>query len=302
MEQNRLNPSPKVGLSSAQVQSQKAAGLQNAAPEKITRTTGQIFKENICTLFNLFNLIIALALAAVHAWSNLLFIAIILLNTAIGIFQELQAKKLVDKLSLLSLPKADVLRDGAICSLPVEELVRDDVLCLEGGRQICADAILLEGEVEVNESLLTGESDPITKQPGDMVLSGSFVLSGKCRAQVEHVGSDNYATKIAEEAKVHRKVYSELLSSMRKITRFTGFFIVPLGVILFVQAYFFRGDALDASVIGTAAGLLGMLPKGLVLLISIALAAGVIALSKESAGAGAVCAGDAGACGRALPG
>lgn len=281
MEQNRLNPSPKVGLSSAQVQSQKAAGLQNAAPEKITRTTGQIFKENICTLFNLFNLIIALALAAVHAWSNLLFIAIILLNTAIGIFQELQAKKLVDKLSLLSLPKADVLRDGAICSLPVEELVRDDVLCLEGGRQICADAILLEGEVEVNESLLTGESDPITKQPGDMVLSGSFVLSGKCRAQVEHVGSDNYATKIAEEAKVHRKVYSELLSSMRKITRFTGFFIVPLGVILFVQAYFFRGDALDASVIGTAAGLLGMLPKGLVLLISIALAAGVIALSKK---------------------
>ncbi|MBS6511959.1 MAG: HAD-IC family P-type ATPase, partial [Clostridiales bacterium] len=208
----RLNPSAKDGLSSEQVQAQKQAGLQNTAPEKITQTTGQIIRKNVCTLFNLFNLLIALALAAVHAWSNLFFMAIIALNTAIGIFQEIQAKKLVDKLSLLSAPKAQVVRDGQAQTVAVEELVLDDVLCLEGGRQICADAILLEGEIEVNESLLTGESDPVAKRPGDMVLSGSFVLSGKCRAKVEHIGAAGYATKIAEEAKAHRKVNSELLA------------------------------------------------------------------------------------------
>ena len=281
MQENRLNPSPEQGLTQEQVRCQRAAGLQNAAPEKITRTTGQIVKDNVCTLFNLFNLLIALALAAVRAWSNLFFMAIILLNTAIGIFQEIKAKKLVDKLSLLSLPRADVVREGQISSVPVEELVRDDVLLLESGRQICADAIVMEGEIEVNESLLTGESDPVTRQKGDLVLSGSFVLSGKCRAQVEHVGAANYATKIAEEAKAHRKVHSELLASMRKVTRFTGYFILPLGILLFIQAYFLRGDLLSESVIGTAAGLLGMLPKGLVLLISIALAAGVISLAKK---------------------
>ena len=216
-----------------------------------------------------------------QAWSNLFFMAIILLNTAIGIFQEIKAKKLVDKLSLLSLPKAEVVRGGKAMTIPVEELVLDDVLLLESGRQVCADAILLEGEAEVNESLLTGESDPVGKQAGDLLLSGSFVISGKCRARVEHVGSANYATKIAEEARAHRKVHSELLSSMRKVTRFTGYFILPLGILLFIQAYFLRGDLLFESVIGTAAGLLGMLPKGLVLLISIALAAGVISLAKK---------------------
>lgn len=277
----RLNPSAKDGLSSEQVQAQKQAGLQNTAPEKITQTTGQIIRKNVCTLFNLFNLLIALALAAVHAWSNLFFMAIIALNTAIGIFQEIQAKKLVDKLSLLSAPKAEVVRDGQVQTVAVEELVLDDVLCLEGGRQICADAILLEGEIEVNESLLTGESDPVAKRPGDMVLSGSFVLSGKCRAKVEHIGAAGYATKIAEEAKAHRKVNSELLASMRKVTRFTGWFILPLGILLFVQAYFFRGDLLFESVVGTAAGLLGMLPKGLLLLMSIALATGVIRLGRK---------------------
>ena len=277
----RLNPSAKDGLSAEQVLGQKQAGLQNAAPEKISKTTGQIIRDNVCTLFNLFNLLIALALAAVHAWSNLFFMAIIALNTAIGIFQEIQAKKLVDKLSLLSAPRAQVVRDGKMQTVAVEELVLDDILCLEGGRQICADAILLEGEIEVNESLLTGESDPVSKQPGDMVLSGSFVLSGKCRAKVEHIGAANYATKIAEEARAHRKVSSELLASMRKVTRFTGWFILPLGALLFVQAYFFRGDALSESVIGTAAGLLGMLPKGLLLLMSIALATGVIRLGKK---------------------
>lgn len=280
-EQKRLNPSASQGLLEEQVLAQKQAGLQNTAPEPISRTTGQIVKDNVCTLFNLFNLLIALALAAVQAWSNLFFMAIIILNTAIGIFQEIKAKKLVDKLSLLSLPKAEVVRGGRAMAIPVEELVLDDVLLLESGRQVCADAILLEGEVEVNESLLTGESDPVGKQAGDLLLSGSFVVSGKCRARVEHVGSANYATKIAEEARAHRKVHSELLSSMRKVTRFTGYFILPLGILLFIQAYFLRGDLLSESVIGTAAGLLGMLPKGLVLLISIALAAGVISLAKK---------------------
>lgn len=270
-----------AGLISAQVKRKKEEGKQNVIPEKVTKSTGQILKDNICTLFNLFNALIAIALALVGAWSNMLFILIIALNTLIGIVQELHAKKLVDRLSLLSMPTAKVIRDGQALEVPVQELVEEDIVELEAGKQVCADSVILAGEVEVNESLLTGESDPVPKSAGGHLLSGSFIVSGKCRARVEHVGAENYAAKIASEAKRLRGVHSELLSSMQKVTRFTGFFIPPLGILLFLEAFFVRGDTVNHAVVTTAAGLLGMLPKGLVLLISVSLAVGIITLSKK---------------------
>lgn len=251
--------------------------------EMITKTTGQILKDNICTLFNLFNLIIAVALACVQAWSNMFFFLIIVLNTVIGIAQELKAKRLVEKLSLLSMPKAEIERGGVISTVNIEDVQLGDMLLLESGRQVCCDCTIGDGSVEVNESLLTGESDAVSKSNGDMLLSGSSIISGKCRAKVIHVGSDNYASQIANEAKKLKSMNSELVLSMRRVTRFTGFLIIPLGILLFIQALFFRGDAtMYSAVVTTAAGLLGMLPKGLYLLISIGLAAGIISLSKKN--------------------
>ncbi len=276
-----FSPDSNLGLTSEQVEEKRRDGRQNTEPEKVTKTTGQILKDNICTLFNLFNVLIAVALALVGAWSNMLFILIIALNTLIGIAQEIHAKRLVDKLSLLSMPMAKVVRDGKLSEIPVYELVEEDVMELSGGNQVCSDSVILSGAVEVNESLLTGESDPIRKAAGDHLLSGSFIISGKCRACVEHVGMENYASKIAHEAKKLRGVHSELLSSMRKVTRFTGYLIPPLGILLFLEAFYLRGDPINHAVVSTAAGLLGMLPKGLVLLISISLAVGIIALSKK---------------------
>lgn len=234
-----------------------------------------------CTLFNLFNVLIAIALALVGAWSNMMFICIIAVNTLIGIVQELHAKKLVEKLSLLSAPTVRVIRDGKHSEIPIHELVEQDVIELEAGNQVCSDCVILVGEAEVNESLLTGESDPVLKPEGSHLLSGSFIVSGRCRACVEHVGAENYATAIAREAKRLRGIHSELLSSMRKVTHFTAFLIPPLGILLFLEAFLLRGDTLNHAVVTTAAGLLGMLPKGLVLLISISLAVGIITLSRK---------------------
>lgn len=277
----RFSPSWETGLSATEVMSQQKAGLRNSTPEKITQSNGQIIRGNVLTLFNLFNFIIAICLAAVHSYSNIAFLSIIILNICIGIVQEIHAKNLVEKLSLVTMPKAAVIRDGKEAACAIEELVQDDVVVFDMGKQICVDSIVLHGEAEVNESLLTGESDPVLKHAGGHLLSGSFVVSGRCYAQVEHVGLENYASKIAHDVKKYKAVNSRLLRSMQKVTRFTGFFIVPLGLLLFVEAYFFRFDALAPAVVSTSAGLLGMLPKGLVLLISITLATGVIKLSKE---------------------
>lgn len=224
---------------------------------------------------------IAIALALVGAWSNMMFICIIAVNTLIGIVQELHAKKLVEKLSLLSAPTVRVIRDGKHSEIPIHELVEQDVIELEAGNQVCSDCVILVGEAEVNESLLTGESDPVLKPEGSHLLSGSFIVSGRCRACVEHVGAENYAAAIAREAKRLRGIHSELLSSMRKVTHFTAFLIPPLGILLFLEAFLLRGDTLNHAVVTTAAGLLGMLPKGLVLLISISLAVGIITLSRK---------------------
>ena len=269
------------GLTSAEAARLRDMGQGNVPPPPITRSAGQIIRENVCTLFNLFNVLIALALAWVGAWSNLLFILIIALNTVIGIVQELRAKRQVEQIAVLTAPRARVLRDGALRELPVEELVLGDVISLESGRQIPADAKLLSGQVEVDESLLTGESDAVRKAAGADLLSGSVVVSGACTARVERVGADGYAARLTQEARAAAPVRSELLSSMRRVTRFTGFLIPPLGVLLFLQAYALRGEPLFQAVTTTAAGLLGMLPKGLVLLITVSLAVGGARLAKS---------------------
>ena len=252
------------------------------AKETASKTTAQILRDNVCTLFNLLNLLIAIALIAVHAWSNLFFIFVIALNTIIGIAQELKAKRLIEKLTLLSQPNAKIERNGTIRSVPIAEVHEQDILLLESGNQICADAVVRSGGIEVNESLLTGESDAIFKKEGDTLLSGSSVISGTCQATVLHVGSDSYAAKLTKEAKKTKAMHSELVGSMRKVTRLTSLCIVPLGILLFVQALFFRDSSMYDAVVGTSAGLLGMLPKGLYLLISISLAAGIITLSKKN--------------------
>lgn len=270
-----------VGLSYQEVQERKEQGLQNTSQQTITKTIRQILSENIFTLFNLLNILIALALMYVQAWSNILFIFIIIANVMIGILQEVKAKKMIDELSLLIVPTVRVMRDGKEESIHVDEVVMDDVMVLDSGMQICLDACLIDGEIEVNESLLTGEVDPIHKAYGDTILSGSSVISGKCFAQVIHIGKENYSAKLTDEVKKAKKIHSELLDSMHTITKFTTLMILPLGAILFYQAYWIRDASIYDAVVGSSAGLLGMLPKGLVLLISVSLAAGVTKLAKQ---------------------
>ena len=269
------------GLTSEEVRKRIEEGKINSSNTNNLKSNWEIIKDNVCTLFNLFNLIIAVALACVHAYSNMVFILIIIVNVLIGIIQEIHGKNLVKKLSILTTARTKVVRDGKEQEIEVNEIVLDDVVLLSQGDQIPSDAYILEGEIEVNESLLTGESDTILKQYGSKLLSGSFVVSGKCYAKIEKVGDDNFANQIINATKKHKNVNSELLNSMKKVTNFTSFVIIPVGVILFVQAYMFRTNDLQQAVVATAAALLGMLPKGFVLLTSIALESGVIKLAKK---------------------
>ncbi len=269
------------GLTSEEVKERIEKGQVNSSNTNNLKSNWQIVRDNVCTLFNLFNLIIAIALACVHAYTNMVFILIIIVNVLIGIIQEIHGKNLVKQLSILTTAKTKVIRDGEEKELNINEIVVDDVILLAQGDQIPSDAFVIDGEVEVNEALLTGESDTILKKKEDKLLSGSYVVSGKCYAKIEKVGDDNFANQIINATKKHKKVNSELLNSMKKVTNFTSFVIIPAGVILFVQAYIFREVDLQQSVIATAAALLGMLPKGFVLLTSISLETGVIKLAKK---------------------
>ena len=270
-----------LGLTEAEVLERKEKGQINIIEEKTVKSNWEIIAGNVFTLFNLYNFLIAIALMSVGAYSNLAFILIIILNISIGSFQEIHAKNMVAKLSVLTVSKVDVIRDGREKSINVDEVVLDDITILNMGNQISSDSVVIDGKIEVNESLLTGESDTIVKVTGDKLFSGSYVVSGKCYAKVEKVGKDNLAAEITLKSKKHKKVNSELLNSMRKVTRLTSFIIIPVGALLFVQAFFFRDQVIKSSVVTTAAALLGMLPKGLVLLISISLATGVIKLAKK---------------------
>lgn len=277
----RLHPDPAAGLSSQQVAGQIQRGLHNGDSGVKSKTEGQIIWENVFTFFNLLNFALAAAVILVGSPRSALFMGVILSNIVIGSFQGIRAKHTIDKLSLISSPKAAVLRDGRRQTIPVEQVVLDDILLLTAGNQICADAVVAAGECEVNESLITGESDPILKQPGEPLLSGSFVVSGQCSAQVEHVGAENYANKIAGDAKYIKKRNSEIMDSIDLIVKIIGFAILPIGGLLFWKQYFVLGDTFQGSVVSTCAAMVGMIPEGLVLLISLAFAVSVIKLSRH---------------------
>ncbi len=268
------------GLSAQEAAERRERGESGKENDQITKSKKQIVFENVFTLFNFLNFFIAVLLFAVGAYSNMLFISIILLNIIIGIVQELKAKKLVDELSILNRPQVCVRRDHEEITVSLEEIVKDDLMVLESGNQICSDAVVVDGTLEVNESLLTGESDAVVKEKGAKLFSGSSVIAGKAYAKVIHVGNENYAAKLANEVKKEKRVHSELLGSMRKVTHFTSFLILPLGILLFLEAMILRQTSIHEAVVSSAAALLGMLPKGLVLLISVSLAAGVIRLAK----------------------
>ncbi|MFC6348148.1 cation-translocating P-type ATPase [Vagococcus carniphilus] len=270
-----------TGLTTEEVNLRISQNKQNNYDEDVSKSTKDIFKDNIFTLFNLLNLIIGICLALVGAFSNLFFMVIILINITIGIIQEIRARNLVAKLSIINEDKSIVVRNSSEISIASEEIVLDDIVKLVAGDQVPSDMIVLSGQVEANEALLTGESDLIVKNKDSTLLSGSFISSGQCLAQVIHVGKDNYATKIADEAKVHKPFTSELVSSIRLVAKFTSYVIVPLGLILFFEAYFWGSGELKSSVVASAAALLGMLPKGMVLLIMIALATAVAKLAKK---------------------
>lgn len=247
-----------------------------------TKTVSQILRDNICTVFNALNLMIAVALAAVGAWKNILFIFIILINTVVGIVQEIRAKRQIERLTLLAQPLVTVITDGSEKFVRPEEIRKGDALVLASGASVCTDCVVTEGRLEVSEAILTGEAEPVVKMAGDKLLSGSSVISGRCLAEALCGTDECFTSQMVDEVKRTKGGSSELLASMRKVTKLTGYFIVPLGVLLFVQAVLVRGAAVDTAVVSTSAGLLGMLPKGLVLLISIGLAVGVIRLSKKN--------------------
>jgi len=279
---NKVDKSLNIqGLTSGEVETLMIQNKMNKVIDKTSKSNWHIFKDNVLTLFNLFNLLIGIALALVGAFMQMAYLVIILANVTIGIIQEVRGRKLVEGLKVLYQSKIKVLRDGKEKEISPNELVLGDVCIYSLGNQIACDSIVLDGEVEVNEALLTGESEPLTKKKGDKILSGSFVVSGRIFAKTEKIGADNFANSLIKEAKKPKKNNSDLLVSMRKVTKVTSFFIVPLGVLLFVQAYFFRDEIISTAVITSAAALLGMLPKGLVFLTSIALATGVVKLSKK---------------------
>ncbi|MGX7243416.1 cation-translocating P-type ATPase [Enterococcus quebecensis] len=271
----------KQGLTQIEVEERKKQGLQNDYEENVAKSTKDIIYDNVMTLFNFLNFAIAICLFFVGAYSNLAFLAIILVNMGMGIYQEIHARNLVQKLSIVAKESVHVIREGKEVEIDTKELVVDDIVLISAGEQVPSDMEVIEGKSEANEALLTGESDLIEKTEGDVLLSGSFLASGQVYARVIHVGADNYAVKITAEAKVHKPIQSELVNSIRKVSKFTSLVIIPIGIILFLEGFMIRDSGMKASVVASAAALLGMLPKGLVLLISIALTTGVVKLAKK---------------------
>lgn len=281
------------GLTSEQVWKRKAQGKVNVVTPTQSKSYADIIKSNVFTFFNLIHVILFLFVVAVGEFKNGIFILIIVANTVIGIVQEMRAKHKVDKLKILTAPHVDVIRDAKRCSVEVSELVQDDVVLFAQGSQICADAVVLDGYVEANEALVTGESETVKKQVGDTLLSGSFVSSGQCFAKLTQVGDHSYAAKLAAEAKKHKKINSELLNSLNKIIKTVGYVLIPMGILLLVKQYAtiagegafstFQFSSFSVAVTKTVAALTGMIPEGLYLLTSVALAVSMIRLVQQKA-------------------
>lgn len=278
----RYAPDARQGLTQTQVDDRVFRGLVNSAPESVSKSTREIVYSNVFTYFNLIFALIAIVLILVGSFRDMTFLPIIIANTMLGIIQEVHAKKVLDDLNMLNAPKNKVIRDGRESVVPAEELVLDDIVLFSAGNQIPADAVIEEGEVLVNESLITGESDQISKKSGDTLLSGSFIVSGECRAKLDKVGADSYISQLSQEAKIMNDAESsEMIRSLNKLVKIVGFLIIPIGIILFSQQYFINESALKDSVTATVAAIIGMIPEGLYLLANVALAVSVARLATK---------------------
>jgi cation-transporting ATPase E len=279
-----LQADPAEGLSPQETKLRQSNGLSNIMPPSNTKSEGQIIKENVLTFFNLIFLVLALCLCLVGSFKNLMFLLVAVANTVVGSFQEIRAKRAVDKLTLVAAGTAKAIRSGQRVSVRTDQLVRDDIVEFAAGDQICADAVVRDGQLQVNESLLTGEADAILKNPGDTLKSGSFVISGRARVQLTHVGSESYAAKLAAEARRNvRSTKSEMMLSLTKLITVVGIALIPLGIILFLRHFLsvFQGLPLRDSVESTVSALIGMIPEGLYLLTSVAIAASCLKLSRK---------------------
>lgn len=278
----RYRPDHQTGLTAQQVQEHRMHGWTNQPVDPPSKTTKEIIQENVFTYFNLIFLVLAVLLCLVGSFRDLTFLPVIVLNTLIGIIQETRAKKVLDNLTMLNAPHAMVIRDGKKSQINAEDLVVDDIVIFEAGNQVCADAEVCAGEVQVNESLLTGESDEITKRKGDQLMSGSFIVSGQCHARLDKVGADSYISRLTLEAKAMQNTeQSEMIRSLDKLVKWVGVAIIPIGIILFIQAFVFQGEGFQSSVTSMIAAVIGMIPEGLYLLASVALAVSSIRLAQK---------------------
>lgn len=271
-----------TGLTSAEVQERIKAGQVNKTVDDQSKSTAQIIKENVFTYFNLIFLSLAILLVLVGAWNDLTFLPVIILNTIIGIVQEMRAKKVLSKLNVMNATHVMAIRDGKECEVALEDLVVQDIVLLKTGDQIPADAKVVAGEIRVNESILTGESDEVKKQKDDELMSGSFVVSGKAYALLEKVGKDSYISKLTLKAKeMGQGEQSEMVRAINKMIKWVGIIIIPMGIALFVQAFFFNHAGLQQSVVSMEAALIGMIPEGLYLLTTIRLALSATSLARQ---------------------
>lgn len=271
-----------TGLTDEEVRQRVEEGFTNRTDISTDKTTKEIVISNVFTYFNLIFLVITILLIMVGSFRNLTFLPIIIGNTVIGIVQEIRAKKTLEKMSLLNAPHADVIRNGSVKQISTEGLVKDDVILLTAGKQICADAVVISGNIQVNESLLTGEADEVEKTEGSTLMSGSFVVSGECYARLEKVGNESYISKLSLEAKsMGGKEQSEMIRSINLIVKWVGIVIIPIGLILFWQSHFVNGESITKSVTSTVAAIIGMIPEGLYLLTTVALALSTMKLARK---------------------
>ncbi len=270
------------GLTSRQVTERFERGDFNEAVDSSTRTYGEIVKSNVFTYFNLIFAVLAVLLCLVGSFRDLTFLGVIFFNTIIGIIQEFRSKAALDKLKILSEPKANVIRDGKSTSVPVEKLVLDDLVEFSAGNQIPADAVVVSGTAQLNEALITGESEEVEKKPGDELLSGSFVVSGSCKARLTRVGKNSYVSKLTLQATEDKRTeQSELIRSLDKLVKIVGVIIIPIGLILFIQQMFFTDAGFRESVTGMVAAVIGMIPEGLYLLASVAMVVSIMRLARK---------------------
>ena len=269
------------GLTDAEIRQRIEQGLVNHNSDIKSKSIKRIVLENLITPFNILNFVLAVMILIVGSYKNLLFMGVIICNIFIGTVQEIRAKKTIDKLSLIAEPKAHVIRNGIKQEIAIHDIVMDDITFLGAGNQVCSDAVVIEGECEVNESLLTGESEPVLKQPGNHLLSGSFIISGNCHARVEHVGKDNYAAQITDNAKYVKKPNSEIMRWTNRIIKYIGFTLIPVGIALFCKQVFISHQGFNDAIVGVVAALIGMIPEGLILLTSVVFAVSIIRLSQH---------------------